>query len=157
MTSVKTIMSKKLKTISAGSSLQDAYALMQESRIRHLPVLNESGEISGILTYKDVLADSTVLLMPVEYFMSFPVEQMPENTSLKRAALKLLEKKMSALLITNDEQEVVGIVTTDDLLWQLASQLTNETDEDESTPILNNVDLQITVGEIARLLAQVGI
>ena len=155
MTSVKTIMSKKLKTISAGSTLQDAYAIMQESRIRHLPVLNEIGEISGILTYKDLIADKSILLMPVEYFMSFPVEQIHESTSLKSAALKMLEKKMSSLLITDDGEEVIGIVTTDDLLWHLASHLQTETDEISSP--LSRINLQTTVGEIARLLSQAGI
>lgn len=155
MTSVKTIMSKKLKTISAGSTLQDAYAIMQESRIRHLPVLNEIGEITGILTYKDLIADKSILLMPVEYFMSFPVEQIHESTSLKNAALKMLEKKMSSLLITNDDADVIGIVTTDDLLWHLASHLQTETDEVPSP--LSRIDLQTTVGEIARLLSQAGI
>lgn len=155
MTSVKTIMSKNLKTIKAGSTLQEAYTIMQESRIRHLPVLNEEGEISGILPYKDLLADRSVLLMPVEYFMSYPVEEISEDSSLKSAALKMLEKKMSSLLITNAEQEVVGIVTTDDLLWHLASHLQTETDE--ATPLLGNAGLQTTVGEIARLLSQAGI
>lgn len=156
MTSVKTIMSKKLKTISAGSNLQEAYAIMQESRIRHLPVLDEKGDITGILSYKDLIADKSVLLMPVEYFMAFPVEQIPENTSLRSAALKMLEKKMSSLLITNDEEEVVGIVTSDDLLWHLASHLKSDSDE-QPTSILSNIGLQTTVGEIANLLSQAGI
>lgn len=155
MTSVKSIMSKQLKTINAGSTIKEAYDLMEEFRIRHLPVLNEDGEISGVLTYKDVLADKAVLTMPVEYFMSFPVEQVPENSSLKNAALTMLEKKLTALLITNDEQEVVGIVTTDDLLWHLASHLQNE--PDEASPLLSSLGLQTTVGEIAHLLSQAGI
>lgn len=155
MTSVKTIMSKNLKTISTGASLQDAYALMEEFRVRHLPVLNETGEITGIISYKNLLTDQTVLLMPVEFFMSFPVVEVSENTSLKRAILKILEKKISSLLITNNEQEVIGIVTTDDLLWHLASQIKNEDDE-ASESFINDKNLQ-TVGEIARLLSQAGI
>lgn len=148
-------MSKNLKTISTGASLQDAYALMEEFRVRHLPVLNETGEITGIISYKNLLTDQTVLLMPVEFFMSFPVVEVSENTSLKRAILKILEKKISSLLITNNEQEVIGIVTTDDLLWHLASQIKNEDDE-ASESFINDKNLQ-TVGEIARLLSQAGI
>lgn len=155
MTSVKSIMSKNLKTVSAGATLQDAYALMEEFRVRHLPVLNELGEITGIISYKNLLTDKTVLLMPVEYFMSFPVVEVDENTSLRTAILQILEKKISSLLITNDEKEVVGIVTTDDLLWHLASQLNTEEDDD-SLSLMNSKGIQ-TVGEIARLLSQAGI
>lgn len=155
MTSVKILMSKNLKTISTGASLRDAYALMEEFRIRHLPVLNETGEITGIISYKNLLTDQTVLLMPVEFFMSFPVVEISENTSIKSAILKILEKKISSLLITNNEQEVIGIVTTDDLLWHLASQIKHD-DEEISESFMNNKNLQ-TVGEIARLLSQAGI
>ena len=155
MTLVKSIMSKDLKTIKAGASLQEAYDLMQEFRIRHLPVLNTQGDISGVLTYKDVVADKAVLKLPVEYFMSYPVEQVAENASLKHAALTMLEKKLTAVLITNEEQEVVGIVTTDDLLWHLASHLQNESDE--ASPLLSRLGLQTTVGEIANMLSQAGI
>lgn len=154
MTSVKTIMSKNLKTISTGTTLQDAYALMEEFRVRHLPVINESQEIIGIVSYKNLLTDPTVLLMPVEFFMSFPVVEVPENTTLKSAILKILEKKISSLLITNNEQEVVGIVTTDDLLWHLASHIS--ADEEVSDSFISTKNLQ-TVGEIARLLSQAGI
>lgn len=154
MTSVKSIMTEKLKTISSGAKLEDAYEIMREARIRHLPVLNTAGEISGVLTYKDIVADKLVLKMPVEYFMSFPVEQVSENSSLKSTALIMLEKKISALLITNDQQDVVGIVTTDDLLWHLASHLQTE---DADTAEFGTFNLQTTIGEIAHLLSQAGI
>ena len=156
MTLVKSIMSKDLKTIKAGASLQQAFELMQEFRIRHLPVINSKGDISGVLTYKDAVADNAVLKLPVEYFMSYPVEQVAENASLKHAALTMLEKKLTAVLITNEEQEVVGIVTTDDLLWHLASHLQNEPD-DEASPFLSRLGLETTVGEIANMLSQAGI
>lgn len=149
-------MSKNLKTISAGSSLQDAYALMEEFRIRHLPVLNDEGEVTGILSYKNILADKSVLAMPIEYFMAFPVVEISENTQLKAAILKILEQKISSLLITNEKREVVGIVTTDDLLWHLASQLKTEADDDENTPYIISKSAQ-TLGEIARMLSQAGI
>ena len=154
MTQIKSIMSKNLKTISAGASLQDAYTIMEEFRIRHLPVLDESGDITGIISYKNLIAEKSVLLMPVEFFMSFPVVEITEDTSLKRAILILLEKKISSPLITNDELEVVGIVTTDDLLWHLASQL--KTEDDDNAPLMSSKGVQ-TIGEIARLLSQAGI
>ena len=154
MTEVKTIMSKNLKTVCKGSTLQDAYTIMEEFRIRHLPVVDFMGEIMGIVTYKDLHADYAVLKMPVEFFMSFPVEQISENSSLRSTALRMLEKKLSSLLIINEDQEVVGIVTTDDLLWHLASHFKNENDE---APFMDKVKLQTTIGEIARMFSQAGI
>lgn len=156
MTQVKSIMSKNVKSIAAGSSLSDAYSLMKEARIRHLPILNEDGEVSGIISYKNLLTNPSVLAMPVEFFMTFPVVEIHENTPLKNAILKMLEEKISSLLITNDKFEVVGIVTTDDILWQLASQLKPDSDETENTASILTKGAE-TIGEIARLLSQAGI
>lgn len=147
-------MSKNLKTVTVGSTLQEAYSLMEEYRIRHLPILNESEEIVGIISYKNILTNGSALLMPVDFFMSAPVVEISENSSLKSAVLKMLEKKISALIITNNEQEVVGITTTDDLLWHLASHLKD--DSDEKSPLISSKNIE-TIGEIARLLSQAGI
>lgn len=153
MTQIKSIMSKKVKTISGAAKLQEAYALMQELRVRHLPVLNDDGDVFGVISYKNLITNKSTLSMPVELFMSTPVAEVHESTSVKKAIFKMLEQKISSLLITNDDNEVVGIVTTDDLLWELASQLK---DDDDSSSSVFDKGLQ-TVGEIARMLSQAGI
>jgi CBS domain-containing protein len=66
----------------------------------------------------------------------------------------MLEKKISSLLITNSKEEVVGILTTDDLLYHLATLLKDE--ETSHEPFVNVTKLQ-TVGEVANELSLMGI
>lgn len=156
VTQVKTIMSKNLKTILSGATLQEAYAMMEEHRIRHLPVVNDEGTILGVLSYKNIITNKSVLIMPVDFFIASRIIEIHQDTPIKTAVFRMLEEKISSLLITNDNQEAVGIVTTDDLLWQLATHLKSEPENETESPFLVSKGAQ-TIGEIANLLSQVGI
>ena len=66
----------------------------------------------------------------------------------------MIEKKISSVLITDSADEVVGIVTTDDILWHLAHLLSSESNEfswKSKTP-----DIQ-TIGALANSLSAAGI
>jgi CBS domain-containing protein len=52
--SVSDVMSKPLITITANTSVKDAVTLMDEKNIRRLPVLNDRGQMVGIITAKDI-------------------------------------------------------------------------------------------------------
>jgi CBS domain-containing protein len=49
------IMSKPLITIQPGASLKDAVVLMQQKDIRRLPIIDNDGQLVGIITEKDIL------------------------------------------------------------------------------------------------------
>ena len=49
------IMSKPLITIHLGASLKDAVVLMQQKDIRRLPIIDNNGQLVGIITEKDLL------------------------------------------------------------------------------------------------------
>jgi CBS domain-containing protein len=51
---VSEVMSKPLITITPNTSVKDAVALMDEKNIRRLPVLNDKGQMVGIITAKDI-------------------------------------------------------------------------------------------------------
>jgi len=152
--SIKAVMTKNIKTIPVGTTWQQANEVMVESRIRHLPVVDDSGVVIGVLSQKDLLLADGIQELPIEFFMSAPVQALEETTPLKQAIYKMLEMKISCLLITDKSDEVLGIVTTDDLLWFLARQL-EEADKKEA-PLFNVLSLQ-TLGEVSRMLAEVGI
>ncbi len=51
----KDVMTRSSPTCSAGDTLQHVMALMTRSRHRHVPVLDEKGELDGILSIGDVV------------------------------------------------------------------------------------------------------
>ncbi len=151
---MKKVMSKNLKTIPAGTSLLEAQSLMTELRVRHLPVIDETNEIIGVLSQRDVRAAHGALNVPVDYFMSAPVEFLTEDTPIRTAAIRMIEKKISCLLIANNSGEAIGIVTTDDLLWFLAHQIEDEAKKNQ--PLIGAMTMQ-TIGQVAHMLSNIGI
>lgn len=127
------IMTEKLFTIQEDESLMTAWRLMRDRRIRHLPVTSAtSGVIIGILTDRDLqraihteFDQAGAVRFTVEKFavgetvsdyMSNPPRYVSVETPIVTVATQMLEQKISCLLVTEND-EVVGIVTTDDLLW----------------------------------------
>ncbi len=144
------IMSKKLVTIPMSTTASKALQVMEECRIRHLPVVDEMSDVVGVVTKQD-LVDSELF---VELFMSSPVEYLDQGTPLQRVIFRMLEKKISCILVGNDKEDAIGIVTTSDLLWYLAYLLGKETEEHQT--LWNIVNLR-TIGDVTRSLADIGI
>lgn len=51
---VSEVMSKPLITINPNTSVKDAVSLMEQKDIRRLPVIDEKGQMVGIITAKDI-------------------------------------------------------------------------------------------------------
>ena len=51
---VSEVMSKPLITINTDSSVKDAVALMEQKDIRRLPIIDNKGQMVGIITAKDI-------------------------------------------------------------------------------------------------------
>ncbi len=132
------IMSKKLITITGSAPLLEAYKVMSERKIRHLPVTDTAGGVIGILSDRDLqramqvdhrnpgIDEGTVefkLGAQVQDFMSFPVKTVGINNSVRDVALAMLNEKVSAYLVTDQFAHTRGIVTTDDMLKLLISML----------------------------------
>ncbi|MBO9666011.1 MAG: CBS domain-containing protein [Bdellovibrio sp.] len=152
-TLARDIMTNKIMMIPVGQSLADAMDLMTEKRIRHLPVVDVDSRIVGILSLKDFSNVEDLENQKVEVYMSKPIEWVDHDIPLRSAIMRMLEKKISALLVADQKHELVGIVTTDDLLWLLAQSL-EKSDEKHSLSTILDIE---SLDEIAHQIAQTGI
>ncbi len=67
---VHAVMSTHVVTSTADAPLTDAMRIMTEHRIRHLPVLDEQGEVVGIISIGDVVKAQHDELATENHFMS---------------------------------------------------------------------------------------
>jgi len=51
---VRDLMTAEVRTIGRNDKVSDADALMESARVRHLPVLDDEGALTGILSRRDV-------------------------------------------------------------------------------------------------------
>lgn len=52
---VKQVMTKEVVKAEEGTTLDEAQRLLRDHKIEKLPIVNEAGELSGLITFKDIL------------------------------------------------------------------------------------------------------
>jgi len=132
---VSKIMSTNLITINTGHSLLDAEKLFRKHKIRHIPVVNNK-KIVGILSLTDLLRLSFVDTygeddshVDTAIYNMLGIEQVMVNdpvhvssTKTIREVAEILSKNEFHALPVVDNGNLVGIVTTTDLLNYLLEQ-----------------------------------
>ena len=152
---IRPILSKTLIAVTAITSVQEAIAIMEEHRFRHLPVTDPlSGSIVGMVSRRDLEARTVDPQLPVLSALSLPLVIVNESDSLRHLIMRLLEEKVSSVLVVDSEDHAVGIVTTDDILWHYASSL--DADDVTVQPLLSFANLQFA-GVVAHQLSNAGI
>lgn len=118
-------MTHKLVTVRQNVRAAEALELMKSHGFRHLPVLDDKGEyIVGMLSDRDLLKSSQPEVT-VSNLMSVPILFFDIATPMLAVATAMVDKKVSAFLVTNNG-EVEGIVTSEDLLVLLAEILSED-------------------------------
>lgn len=134
-TPISAIMTKDVITLNYKDSLEFAERLFKKNKIRHIPVVH-NGLIKGILSYTDLLrisfadaidededsVDTVVYNMfTIEQVMAKNVISVTSSTLIKEVAEILSKREFHALPVVDDEK-LVGIVTTTDLINFLLAQ-----------------------------------
>lgn len=120
------IMIRDVVTLSSTHTVQDALMIMQEHKIRHLPLTNEDGGLEGIVTDRDLKDASpstmlkgehdSLLTIPLSEIMTkYPITAHPMDF-VEEAAVILYRNQVGCLPIISN-QKLVGIITETDLLY----------------------------------------
>ena len=145
---VRDIMSNDVVTLNAGDTIHDAFELMGENRISALPVVDSHNHCIGILSTSDLiditrdvdedvyqldyvdptsmrfLIDKLVHSMgsePVQSFMSEVVDTISPESAIAQATIQMTKHRVHHLPVIDQDDQVVGIVSTMDLLAQYAA------------------------------------
>ncbi|MEZ4985775.1 MAG: CBS domain-containing protein [Saprospiraceae bacterium] len=130
MQNVSTIMTKNVVSVREDTVFSAIKALFDKHHFHHLPVLDEKHQLKGIISREDLGKASIVLSLHTagktyselafnhitakDLMSSYPVFLTPDD-SIDLAADIFLSNKMHAVPIL-DDGELIGIVTTHDLL-----------------------------------------
>lgn len=137
---VSKIMTKKLVTLTLEDNLFTAEKLFKEHHIRHIPIVRDN-HIIGMLGLTDldrisfldaydadeIQIDNAIYnMLSIEQVMVKNVVKINSKTTIKEVAEILSKNEIHALPVV-DNTELVGIVTTTDLLLYLLDQYRKET------------------------------
>jgi CBS domain-containing protein len=108
------IMSSPVHSIPETSSASEALELLRAKGFRHLPVVNELGVITGMISDRELQGE--LRHKSCQQVMQPKVIVAEEQTSINELAIILLREKLNALPIVDHRREVTGIVTLSDIL-----------------------------------------
>jgi CBS domain-containing protein len=125
VTRVGNLMSVDPVVVDADAPITQAELLIKSYRISGLPVVAD-GVLVGVVSQTDLLnARSSELIganwerVKVRHLMSRPAVTVHLNTSVERAARLMLEQHIHRLVVVDEEEAPVGVLTSTDLLRTL--------------------------------------
>ena len=140
---VKDVMSRDVVAINAKDTVHEALEVMSENKVSALPVIDRNGRCIGILSTSDIMEvtrDVDAGLNEMEHagqlfwgdfieklsghaghqsvmeLMSESVVSATPDTPLSEAARKMLHDHIHRLPVIDDNEQVIGIVSTTDVL-----------------------------------------
>ena len=123
-TLVKDVMTKALVSVDPSTTLNQISKMMEQGGMGSI-LVKKDGIPSGIITDRDfaikIAAHGISLDTSVEKIASFPLQIINPNDSILDAAKMMSDKKIRKLAVSEDGK-IVGIITSTDLVNQLASQ-----------------------------------
>lgn len=122
---VAQLMTSDLATVTPDTLVEEAADIMLDQTIGSVVVVDENGELEGILTRTDFVAivagqkpkDQT----PVSKYMTTDVITGEAGESIREAADRMVTYGIHHLPVVDEEEGVIGIVTTTDLTGYLST------------------------------------
>jgi CBS domain-containing protein len=153
MLKVKDIMTREVKTVSPETEITQAAKLLLSERINGVPVLNQAGELVGILCQSDLIAQQKGIPIPslftlldgyipltrfnrldkevekiaattVDHAMTSDPVTVTSTTDIEKVAALMVEKNYHTLPVV-DDGKLVGIVGKEDVLRTLLTSADN--------------------------------
>ena len=103
-------------TLTKDKNVAHAKSLMSKYKIGGIPVINNSGELIGIITNRDLRFENENERLVAEVMTSKNLITAKEGTSLKQAEMILQDHKIEKLPVVNPQGKLVGLITYRDII-----------------------------------------
>jgi CBS domain-containing protein len=129
------IMAKQVQSVQKGQAISEVYKLMCNTGVHHVPVLDGT-QLVGLISFTDMMkldlalhgvdAHTLSVVMDQQFaiadVMSTTLETLGEQQTVRDAAEKLGEGNFHSLPVVTESGDLVGIVTSTDLIRYLSDQ-----------------------------------
>ena len=126
---VKDVMHSEVTSAPLGTPVQDAFEIMRDGGFRHLPILDEFGQVAGILSdrdlrsvgavYKDDATGTEDFLVTEDTTVDKIMSAKPFSVSPDDSvsfAIDIIRGKRIGCLVVSQGGEMVGVLSYMDLL-----------------------------------------
>lgn len=123
------VMTTDLQTARASTDLATAWNLMEDARIRHLPVVDDDDRVVGLVSHRDLAREALGMVeelpmhqrqealaaLRVEQIMTRGPETAQPDETLAAIGERMLDNKFGCMLIVEGER-LVGLLTESDFV-----------------------------------------
>ena len=120
----------RLVTTAADASLASLRDVFAKARFQHVPVVDSSNRLVGIVSVKDYFRELSPVMdsatdpaiglfirsRKVHQVMVTPVITITENSTVKQAAALLLQHNIGCLPVVDDQKHLQGLVSWKDIM-----------------------------------------
>ena len=103
-------------TVDQNATIGDALSLMAEYKIGGIPVVDSNKKLIGIVTNRDLRFEKNLKKKVSEVMTKDQLVTAKEDVDLIKAENILQQHKIEKLLITDDENKLVGLITFKDII-----------------------------------------
>lgn len=129
------IMSTEIQAVQQGQNLSDVYQIMSQSGVHHVPILNAK-QLVGIISFTDMMqlnfngqgfnqngfAEMIDQQFKIIDIMSRDLTTLQGHQSVRDAVHLLADGGFHSLPVVDDQQQLIGMVTSTDLIRYLKEQ-----------------------------------
>jgi CBS domain-containing protein len=117
---VRDVMTKEPRVVRRDTNVQEVVATMGKYDISSIIVVEEKRPI-GIVTHKDIISKLVQARIPPDAVtarevMTSPLVTISEDSSIEDAARLMSKKHIKKLVVTRNNNELAGIITSSDLV-----------------------------------------
>lgn len=115
------VMQSTVVTVEESDPVHQALERMREHSIHHLPVVQD-GRLVGLVSDRDLLKHRDKFELPVQSIMTRRLLTAKATSSLWTAAQIMVSERINCVLVIDDDQKLIGILTSLDLLCCMTYQ-----------------------------------
>ncbi len=130
---VRDLMTAKVLAVGPGEDLATLWELMERRRVRHMPIVDATGDLVGLVTHRDLLRhalverggqaaaleDAVLSRLTAGEIMRVDLETIGPDADIRLASQRMLDHKYGCLPVV-EERRLVGILTEADFVRFLA-------------------------------------
>jgi CBS domain-containing protein len=133
LTPISKVMSTDVISAKKNTPLGKLKSMMEELFVSHIPIIDDTNSLIGIVSKIDILKvfwetasnpkidgeKAPITSLQADDIMQNDVLRLKENTNILQAIDVLMDKSFHSLPIVNDNNKLIGILTSNDLLLEL--------------------------------------